>query len=358
MKILIVFNHPAPYKVALFNGLAAHHDIHVIFERLKTKDRHHHFYNELTYNFTIHKIKGLNLGNENHLSGGVVSHLKKHKYDLIIMNGYSTFTEMRALRYLKRKKIPYAFYINGGIVKQESDLAKKIKTNFISGAKYYFSPALKANEYLKHYGAPEDKIFNYPYSTIYEKDVLRTKVSDEEKIAYWRAKGIVGENFTISVTSFVKRKNNMALLEEWNNVRKNHPLILVGHGPEERMYQKYIEKNKLDHVHILPFVPKDTVLEYLRHSHNAIYLSNYDIYGHVINEALASGLNVLASPKMVATHAMIKDNVNGYVFDEKISLGAQIEKLIDSDFFNAATSSAVTIEDSVAAHLKILGEIL
>ncbi|MGI6714732.1 MAG: hypothetical protein ACOX3B_00890 [Bacilli bacterium] len=94
MKILIVFNHPAPYKVALFNGLSAKHDVHVIFERFKASNRNQSFYNESNYKFTLHKIKGVSLGDENHLSFGVVRHLKKHKYDLIIMNGYSTLTEM------------------------------------------------------------------------------------------------------------------------------------------------------------------------------------------------------------------------------------------------------------------------
>ncbi len=358
MKILIVFNHPAPYKVALFNGLAQSIDLHVIFERTKAKDRHHDFYNEQSYNFTLHKISGLSLGNENHLSWGVVRHLKKHKYDHIIMNGYSTFTEMLALRYLKRKKIPYSFYINGGIVKKESALAKKIKTYFISGAQSYFSPALKANKYLIYYGASADKIFNYPYSTVYEKDVLKVKFSNQEKIEYWKAKGIAGTNFTIIITSFIKRKNNMPLLKAWKNIDKAHPLILVGHGPEEDIYKKFVKENNLDHVHILPFAPKNVVLEHLKHSHNAIYLSKYDNYGHVINEALACGLNVLASPNMIASHEMINDKVNGYLANYDESLEEQIQKLIVADFFDAATKSAITIEDSVNTHLEILKEIV
>lgn len=355
MKILIVFNHPAPYKVALFNGLAKVHDVHVIFERLKAKNRNRHFYNEAQYDFTLHSIKGINLGNENHLSWGVVRHLKKHKYDLIIMNGYSTFTEMLALRYLKRKQIPYVFYINGGIVKQDKKIVKKIKSYFISGAKYYFSPAKKANEYLIHYGADSDKIFNYPYSTVYEKDVLTTKISDDIKAKFWKDKGVDGKNFTICITSFIKRKNNLSLIKSWANVNKDHALILVGEGREEKMYRQYIENNKLTNVYLLPFANKELVFRYLSHSHNAIYISNYDIYGHVINEALAHGLNVLTNTNMVAAHKAIEHGKNGYIMQPGEKISDKLEPLFASNFFEAATKSAITIEQSIAIHLDILG---
>lgn len=357
MKILIVFNHPAPYKVALFNGLSAKHDVHVIFERGKAKNRNKAFYNESDFKFQLHKIKGLNLGNENHLSWGVRRHLRKNKYDLIIMNGYSTLTEMIALRYLKKKHIPYAFYINGGIVKKESRLAKKIKTYFISGAKMYFSPATKANEYLTYYGAPQEKIFNYPYSTIYEKDRIQDRTPKDIKTAYWQAKNILANNFTICITSFIKRKNNLSLIRKWVNQPQDNALILVGAGEEENLYRKYINDHSLTNVYILPFAHKALVFEYLKHADNAIYLSNYDIYGHVINEALAHGLNVLTNTHMVAAHQAINDGVNGLIAKDGDDINEKISLLLAKDFFVPARDCAVSIEQSIAKHLEILEQL-
>ena len=116
-KVLIVFNHPAPYKVKLFNELAKHIDLTVIFERDSASDRNKSFYTENDYKFKTAKIRGLNIGKENKFSRGVLNHLKHDKYDLIIMNGYSKFPEMKALDYLIKHKIPYTLYINGGIAK-------------------------------------------------------------------------------------------------------------------------------------------------------------------------------------------------------------------------------------------------
>ena len=44
MRVLIIFNHPAPYKVNAFNELAKYVDLTVIFERTKAKDRPDSFY--------------------------------------------------------------------------------------------------------------------------------------------------------------------------------------------------------------------------------------------------------------------------------------------------------------------------
>ncbi len=359
MKILIVFNHPAPYKVALFNGLAKKHDVHVIFERTSEKSRHKNFYNEQNYRFTTHPIRGIRFGDFNHFSFGVKRHLKRNSYDLIIMNGYSTVTEMIALNYLKRTGTNYAFYINGGIAKKESKLKAKIKRYFLGGAFAYFSPGEEASAYLMHYGVDKDLIHHYPYSTVYEKDITTYKVSGNAKQKFWRNHRIVGENFTICVTSFIPRKNNLHLIKCWANVASTHPLILVGSGPEERLYKKTINELQIKNVHLLPFAHRDKLFNYLKHADNAVYLSNFDIYGHVINEALAHGLNVLTNNNMIASRTLIKHGINGFILRDGENTSDALEQLFQQNFFDEAilTAKENTIEKSIRRHLQIIGEL-
>ena len=51
MRVLIIFNHPAPYKVHAFNELAKYVDLTVLFERTKAKDRPDSFYSANKYEF-------------------------------------------------------------------------------------------------------------------------------------------------------------------------------------------------------------------------------------------------------------------------------------------------------------------
>ena len=51
MRILFVFNHPAPYKINLLNAIAKEHDLDVIFERTSNSNRPKDFYYKNEYNF-------------------------------------------------------------------------------------------------------------------------------------------------------------------------------------------------------------------------------------------------------------------------------------------------------------------
>ena len=59
--------------------------------------------------------------------------------------------------------------------KKETRLKYKIKRRLISGAMAYFSSGEETNNYLMHYGAPKELIYNYPYSTISDKQISSRK---------------------------------------------------------------------------------------------------------------------------------------------------------------------------------------
>ena len=133
MKVLIVFNHPAPYKVKLFNELSKYVDLTVIFERKKAKNRPKEFYSETDYKFNAIVLKHGYMGNEGSFSGRVKSHIRKHRkeYDFIIMNGYSHLSEMMAISYMIKKRIPYLLMINGGFPKKDLFFKIEISENHL-----------------------------------------------------------------------------------------------------------------------------------------------------------------------------------------------------------------------------------
>ena len=187
MKVLIAFHHPAPYKVKLFNELAKTIDLDVIFEINKAKNRTDSFYKFNQYNFKVIPVKlhrfpskKFPRKDENIYGGALARYIRKHhkEYDHIIMNGYRQFAELNAIKYLHKKKMPYVLYINGGIIKtKECKFIQNYKTKYISGASYYLSPDKESNKYLVYYGANSEKIFNYPYATIHESEILSKKIS-------------------------------------------------------------------------------------------------------------------------------------------------------------------------------------
>ncbi len=364
MKVLIVFVHPTPYKVKFFNELSKYVNLEVIFLRHTASDRDPKFYNENKYNFKTHFLSGISIGAENHLSFQLRTFLKKNysNYDCIVMNGYSSFTEILATKYLQKKKIPYVLYINGGIVPlKESSIKRKIKTKLISGANLYLSPCKSSNEYLLHYGADANQIKNYSYSTIYEQEIQKP-LSSAGKIALREENNIICEKLFISVGQFIPRKNFLTLLEIWKNVPKTNELYLIGGGPEHELYADFIKLHNLDNVTLMNFMSHKKLINYFAMADGFIFLSKEDIYGHVINESLSNGVGVISSNKVNSAKHLIKDGYNGFIVDlDNLQSITSIIKNFNADdlYLNAIkTAKENTIETMTKQIYDVLKEFI
>lgn len=333
MKVLIVFNHPAPYKISFFNELSKSIDLTVIFERVKERDRSKLFYSEKKCDFKVEKINGISFGNENYYSNDVVKHLKKNKYDLIIMNGYSTIAEMKAIRYLRKHNMKYVMYINGGIIKtNEPKWKKNLKTKYLSNASYYFSPDNRSNKYLEYYGADPKVILNYPYSTIHENEIVSSRLTKEQIENKRKELGYECKNLYVSCGQLIKRKNYFELIKVWKDQPNDNLLLIIGDGKEETKYEEYIKENNMTNVKIVGFLPRKSIFEIYQISDAFVFSSHEDIYGHVINEALSQGIPVISTPNVNASQHLIKNGVNGYIINS-----------IDSDEFKESIDKVLTI---------------
>ncbi len=313
MRVLIIFNHPAPYKVNAFNELSKYVDLTVLFERTKAKDRPDSFYSSNNYQFNYIFLKDGYIGKEGSISNNVKKYIKNlhHEYDVILMNGYSHLAELKAIKYMAKHNIKFGLLINGGVIKKESCFKRRYKTKYISKASFYLSPSKASNEYLRYYGA-KGEIYNYPYCNISSKEII--KPSKEERIEVRNKYNLpLDKNIFINASQFIERKNNIELLSLFKD-REDH-LVLVGDGPLKEKYQSYITENKLDNVHILPYLNKEELFALYRACDVHISLSKQDIFGHTILEALVCSLPVVASKNIVSALEYIKDNENGYVVD-------------------------------------------
>lgn len=366
MKILFVFNHPAPYKINLLNEIAKFYELDVIFERKSNSNRPKDFYYKEECNFNVEFLNGIYFGEENHFSFALKNSIKKNhkKYDLIIMNGYSTLSEIIAINYMIKHKIKYILYVNGGVIHRvEKKIKRKLKQYLISNANTYFSPCQKSDEFLVYYGANKEKIYNYVYSTIYEKDILNKPLTLKEKQSEREKNGLSNnfQHYFVTFGQFIDRKNNMLLLELFAKLPNYNHLTLVGSGKEENKYKQFIKEHHMENrVKIIPFKKQPSLLKFLHCFDYFISLSKEDIYGHMINEALSQGLPTIASNRIVSSYNLITNNYNGFIVDisNKENILDIMQNLINKVDPNNClkTSRENTIEKMITSHLEVLKE--
>lgn len=93
-------------------------------------------------------------------------------------------------------------------------------------------------------------------------------------------------------------------------------LIMAGSGPLLDNVRKYIDSHDLtEYVDLLGYADNDKVRELMRHASALISTSTKrEGWGAVINEALDGGVPVICGSDVGAVGYLIKDGINGYIF--------------------------------------------
>ena len=359
MRVLIIFNHPAPYKVKSFNELSKYVDLTVLFERHKASDRPDSFYDANEYKFNYLFLNDGYFGREGSLSNGVKKYIKEHhkEFDLIIMNGYSHLAEIKAINYMHKHGIRFGLLINGGLVKKETPFKKWYKTSLVSKADYYISPSKLANEYLVYYGADPKTIHSYVYSNYYKRDVLSSPIKDKSEVRK-RYNLPLDKKIFVNASQFIERKNNLQLMSYFKN--REDVLLLIGDGPEKEKYESYIKENKLKNVIIFDYMKRDELFEVLKVCDVYVTLSKQDIFGHTTLEAFTNGLPVISSNKVLSSLEYIKNGYNGYVVD--LSSDKEIIEALDKTDYSLSkncieSAKNNTFENTAKTLFTALGEV-
>lgn len=363
MKVLFITNIPAPYRVDFYNKLGKYVELTVIFEAKSAEG--------INFNWNIDEIRNfkaifLSEGDiqERKINWNILKYINKNYYDHIVATNYSYFTEMIALIYLKLKRIPYYLETDGGLIREESSIKRMYKKFLISNAKGYFSPSKSSDEYLKFYGADKNAIYRYPFTSLNEEDILNEVTSIEEKIKIKNELGIKEQKVILSVGQFIHRKGFDILLKASKGLNENIGVIIIG-GEVTNEYLDLKEEMELKNVYFEGFKTKDELQKYYKAADLFVLPTREDIWGLVINEAIAYGLPVITTDKCIAGLELINNDINGQIVEVdnykmlNIKLNEIINdnnKLILMSKNSINKSKKYTIEEMVKKHLDIFNK--
>lgn len=311
MKVLFMANIPSPYRVDFFNELGKYCDLTVTFEGRTATDRDEKWRAAESENFKAQFMKGIRTKSDQFLCFEIIEVIKSG-FDRIIVGGYSTPTAMLAIEYMRLHKIPFWIEADGGLISQDSTLKYRIKHHFVSAASGWLSSGKTTSEYFIHYGAKKEKIYQYPFSSLRENEIFSNVISLEEKKKLREELKMEEEKIVVSVGQFIPRKGFDILLKAWKNCAKEAGLYVIGAEVTEK-YVQLQKELKLKNVHFIGFKNKEELKKYYQAADIFALMTREDIWGLVINEAMASGLPVVTTERCVAGLELIKNGVNGYI---------------------------------------------
>lgn len=362
-KVLFISNIPTPYRNDFYNELGKEIDLTVVYEAKGASDQ------GIRFNWDMSQIKHykavfLKDGNieENRVDKEIFTYLRE-QWDYIFVTNYSYRTEMFAIIYLKIHRIPYIMEVDGGVLKSENWLKGKYKKFLISGAKAYFSPSKSTDAFLEHYGAKKEKINRHTFTSLHRNQVLNYPLVIEQKKMIRGELGVNEKNMIVGVGQLIYRKGWDLLIDIAKTV--NAGIYIIGDGELKSQYEKKICEEQINNIHFVGFLSNEKTTQFYRAADFFVLPTRYDIWGLVVNEALANGLPVITTTECVSGVELIKDRINGILVraDDKKDLQSAIAYLLDNS--NKRTQMAVeaietiktyTIESMVEKHLDYMRE--
>jgi len=326
MKILWLTNIPSPYRVDFFNELGKLCDLTVLFERKSSDERDISWNNFSTENFKAIFLKGKNIGSAEAFCPSVITFLDR-KYDHIVITNFSDPTGIFAILALRIKGIPYELESDGAFPGIGTGAKESIKRYFIAGAERYFSTAKLNDQYYVLYGAKEDRIIRYPFTSLFDRDVLSEPVSLDKKLALRNKLGITEKKIVLAVGQFITRKGFDILIKSSVYLDDSYGFYIVGGKPtQEYMDMTCGKKN----IHFVGFKETYELKHYYQAADVFVHPTREDIWGLVINEAMANALPVVTTERCVAGLEMIEQGETGYIVpvEDEISLALAIKKCL------------------------------
>lgn len=364
MKIAFITNVPSPYRVDFFNELGKHCELTVFFEKKHSDERDKSWDKNNFLNFNGVFLEGIKSDVDKALSLEICKYLKKDAFDFIVVANVATPTGIIAILYMKAMGIPYWIEGDGAFAKSGKGMKEALKRFLMKSAKGCFSTSAEHDNYYRTYGVSSDVIYRYSFTAIYEEDIRKKPFNDAEKDIVRRELGISEDRYIVTVGQFIYRKGIDVLLKAAKELPKDVGIYIIGGTPTEEYISLKNEAN-LSNVHFISFTDKATLKKWYGGAEIMVLPTREDIWGLVVNEALAQGTPVVTTDRCIAGLELVKNEENGYIVPvgEVSSLADKINTILaDSGLQQRMANNCLkiikeyTFERMVQSHMDIFNK--
>jgi glycosyltransferase involved in cell wall biosynthesis len=322
-KVVLITNIPNPYRVPLFNELSKqlkneNTHLKIIFATKTYKRRLFQLNeNDFLFDYSYLNNEAITVGNNSENSyftyKGLFERLKNEKPESIIVSGFSSAT-VKVFLYSFFKRVPYIIW-NGSIAKKgrKDSFIRTLQRRFLA----YFASAFvaygtKAKSYLMSMGASEEKVFiatNTVDTRFFEKETEKQRAMLVDD----------GIHHFIYLGYLVPRKNVGQLIEIAKILkmqRNDFCIDIIGDGESKKALESMVKEYQLsDQIKFHGFKQKEELPPYFAKAKALLFQTDFDIWGLVLNEAMAAGVPCLSSVNAGASEDLIVDGENGYIVD-------------------------------------------
>ena len=302
-RVTVVSPEPTPYRAPLFDRIARHVDLTVLYAAHTVAGRE---WNVPLQHRAVFlrgvRVPGVRrlLRHDYPVTPGVVRALRKSQPEVVVVSGWSTFASQAAVAWCRARHIPYVLHVESHDLDPRPAWRRRVKdavaTPVIRGAASVLAVGSAARDSALARGARDVRVFA---NTI---DVERW-IERADRLTPAAHEGVV----VLSVGRDVPEKAFDVLRDAAGRAGTN-VAIAMGGLDEEELAQCYVDADVF------------------------ALLSRHEPWGVVVNEAAASGLPLVLSDRVGAAHDLLRDGENGFIVPaEDVAAAASALRTLAAD---------------------------
>jgi glycosyltransferase involved in cell wall biosynthesis len=336
VKLALITNIPAPYRIPIFNRIAAElgRDFLVIFCARLEPDRNWDLCSmEFDHVYLKERYHVVNKNKFVHNNPDVLAVLRRFRPDVVVTSGFNP-THLLCWLYTLCTRSRHVPMTDGWLHSERglSRLHRMVRRGVFRSSRAFLGASNASLDLFRSYGIDESHLFqshlcidndrftalsgqrNRKYDLMYSGQIVEGKLPDFFVEVVGRVKKALG---TVSV-------------------------LVIGDGPRRKSFLDALSALGAS-VSYAGFVRQDDLPAHYCSAKLLLFTTRNDAWGIVANEALASGTPVITTPYAGVAGDLVLHGVNGYVLNPDAGLwaGKIVELLRDDELLEKMSRKAV-----------------
>ena len=311
-KIKVITSNIAPYRKKWCEELSKFYDVTIVYTKDHDYERDDRWLQKESETCKILKLKNDD-DKYDPICFDVIDVIKEDPDALIIFDGYGPKTNFLGLAYCKINRRYSLVNVDGYPTERTKSALKETVKKFVIGnlCTGFTCSGEATKQHLISYGANQENIIVHNFSSIREEDIIDKPLKREEKLGLRKKLGIDSKRkLVLGVGRFLPLKRFEDLISAVRECKTECDLYILGGEPTEEYLQA---ADSSDRIHFIDFVLPDEVNDYYKASDLFVLPSETDVWGLVLNEAMAQGIPVIASDSVVGGKSLVDGN--GKIFE-------------------------------------------
>jgi len=272
--------------------------------------------------FNRHTLSSSEHGGRHGLFTDMDAMLNTLSPDVVCVSGWGLAVSLAAMRWAARNRVPLVMFSESNEFDEaRSPVKEMFKSRLVGLCSAALAGGTPQAAYLEKLGMAKNRIF-VGYDAVDNGYFAESTCGLAGNDADREALGLPA-NYFLACSRFGKKKNIPGLIRAYAAYHRNSPdghkpfdLVIAGDGEERAVIVSTISECGVgEHVHLVGPKGYKELPHYYAHAAAFIHASTTEQWGLVVNEAMASGLPVLASRRCGCVTDLLSDGVNGWTFD-------------------------------------------